>query len=138
MKKLGFFLGGLAVMGVILFLPALTMITALAGLFQAQANAAQATANLVGQCFTGFMVFVAIIAGTGIGYGVYASRIALSVRRERQSKWGVRSNTHLHKFPQRQNQKTLALPSSLPQEYFLRDQDAREDELVDFVLTHWR
>lgn len=138
MKRFAFFLSVFPLVSTFVILLLVTLIIALASLFQAQANAAQATANLVGQCITGFMVFVALIAGTGIGYGVYAGRIALTARRESQRKWGVSSNAQLHKFPQRQKQETIAFPSSSTPEYFLADEVDGEDELTDFLLTHWR
>lgn len=36
---------------------------------QAQANAAQSTANLVGQCLTGLVTLIALAAGVGLGRG---------------------------------------------------------------------
>lgn len=138
MKKLRFFIGVLAVVGIMLFLLTITLVTALAGLFQAQANAAQATANLVGQCITGFMVIVAIIAGAGIGYGVYAGRTVLAARREGAQKHISAPNPLWHTTPHYQQLEKFPLSTLPAHDEFLLTESEGEEELTNFLLTHWR
>lgn len=84
MKKLSFTLGAMLLL-VLMILPLLVALTtARAGMVQAQVNAAQATVNTVqsvttlfSQCLAGMMVFMALVGGVVMGYGLHAWRFSL-------------------------------------------------------------